>query len=219
MWKKIIAIGIIGVFIGLALSPTYAGATTVSKPEIVTIEYTTFDENNEMTTGIFQLTGEEFEQLKSILTELTEKVASLNDLDNIENIIKEVFGGKFQNLCFVLISSLKFGNIKNRAFITSSGEFYKLNPLKKSSISIHKKICFWRYTADGLPGGMTVILKPFALDYMILKGGQIGMMTRFLGFHITSCTKLPCKSYTFFMGTAKRAIGIDLPDIMMPYLP
>ena len=45
----------------------------------------------------------------------------------------------------------------------------------------------------------------------VLKGLQIGFMSRFIGLYLFVARKLPEKSYTFFMGTARRINGIQLP--------
>ena len=76
---------------------------------------------------------------------------------------------------------------------------------------IRKKVSFWHYSSGKLFKDRTLILKPLALKMKILTGSQFGMMTRFTGAYIYVPRTFPQKSYTFFMGIAKRVSGLQMP--------
>jgi hypothetical protein len=56
----------------------------------------------------------------------------------------------------------------------------------------------------------TIIVAPYLFNVKTLIGRQIGMIRGFTGLYITQYSSIAEKEYTYFMGHARRAMGIDL---------
>lgn len=210
-----------------AIPISIAEASETSYPgqanEVISIEIKTLNEAEEYLIETVFLSEEELVQLEAILSTLIEEIESANNLEEIEYILENLpmETGVITSLLSKIISMIKSitkgvlsrFKIFQRSFVISSGRGYKLNPFKRNEIKIRKTLSFWHYSSSNLLKSRTIIFEPLALKMKVLKGLQFGFMSRFTGIYIFVSRKLPEKSYTFFMGMARRANGIEfLPN-------
>ena len=219
--NKMIVIGVIVLFVGLAIGPVTANEFPENElqDEVVNIECALFDLDGSATIEKFTLSEQEFKELEGMLSEFMEKIQSATDRNDIVNIIDTFFGNKHPVLSSILKPLNIYKMFRNRAFVISQGWSYKLNPFKDNSVEARKPFNCWYYSDQSKFEMLsrTFILRHGRLldmDIECLRGMQIGMMTRFRGIYIYVARPPPEKSYTFFMGTAHHIMGLDftLPD-------
>ena len=210
--RKIIAIWIILLLITIPFGIVQAD-DTIEKEENdskIPIEIATLNSDKIIKTETIYLTEKELVEFETTISNLMDKIQSAENWQGIKNIINNFLeGGKLG--IFTIIKTLLSKIISIRTYVISSGHGYKLNPIKKGSIRLRKKVLLWHYSSGKTIKDRTIILKPLALKLRVLKGTQLGMISRFTGTFIYVARKFPQKSYTFFMGMAKRASGIQMP--------
>ena len=213
MKGKILAIWIILLFFTIPFGIVNAGETyqTVQNKETVTVELSAFESDEILATETVVLSEEELVELENVITKLMDWIESVSGWEELENIINNlpIKSGIIKSIINKIFS--KFSLFRSRAFVISSGHGFKFNPFKKSDFSIRKKLTFWHYSNGERMQDRTIYIQPLSFKMKILKGLQVGFMTRFFGIHIFVARKLPEKCYTFFMGTAGRINGIQLP--------
>ena len=210
MKRKTLAILMVFMFFTIPFS--FAQAGNINNEQIsdtVSVEIESFNDDSSFTTETLKLTEEELIDFENILSILMDRVQSAGNLDEIFNILDNFANqnSMIKSIIIRLISSLK--NLKHRGFVMSLGHSLKLNPFKKNIYKIRENSKFWFYINGGKTEDRTIILKPFSLKFDILKGLQIGRMSRFFGIYIFIAKKFPQRSTTFFMGTAQRINGLD----------
>ncbi len=206
MKRKIVAIFAIFIMVSIPLGIVNAGETQEKKT--IRIALSTISEEGNILTENFYTSEKELTDFQNLITNLFEKVENLENIDGILELLQ-----RFQLRKNPLFSNaLKLFNrnkiCKNRAFILSSGTCYEINPLKTNEFKMRKSFSFWRYS-EGSINPRTIILKPFRFNVKNLVGNQFGFMSKFTGIYIHISRTIPEKSYTFFMGTAKNAMGIN----------
>ncbi|MCK5258698.1 MAG: hypothetical protein KAJ69_04190 [Thermoplasmatales archaeon] len=214
--RKMIVMGVIALFVGLSIGPVNAleFPENEMQDEVVNIEYALVDLDGTVIIEKFTLSEQEFKELEVMLSEFMEKIQSATDHDDVMNILNTFLRNRHPVLSFILKPLSSYKMFRNRAFIVSQGWGHKLNPFKNSSAEIYKLFNFWHYTNRsefGMPSG-TFILRHgsfFDTNAKVLRGIQIGMMTRFRGIYMYIARPLYEKSYTFFMGTAHHVVGLD----------
>lgn len=204
------AVWIILLLVAIHFSIAQASETTTDNNETISVELAAIDSDGFLTTETFFLSEEELTELENTLSALAEQIQNVNDLGTIRDIIEEFLQGNSGIIYNIIQFFTKFKLSRSRAFVISSGQGYCFNPLKKSSFKIRKTVAFWHYSSEGIFKGRTIILQPLALRLKILRGTQFGFMTKFTGIYVFIHRNLPEKSYTFFMGTARHIMGIDL---------
>jgi hypothetical protein len=212
--KKIMAILTILLFMTMPIGIVQASETVKSKEtnDYITIEIVTFSSDEILKTDTIRMTEEELEEFKTTISTFIDKIQTADNLKEIRNIFNNFLEGNKLGI-FTILKSLLSKIFTLRTYVISSGHSYKLNPLKKGSFKIKKRISFWHYSSGKMIKDRTIILKPLALKMKILRGSQLGVMTRFTGAYIYVARKLPQKSYTFFMGLTRHASGIQMPSL------
>lgn len=215
--KVIIAVGIVLLFIGLAVSPVTA--STNEK-----VRYAIFGENGILQQ--FEMPFNEAKEIDGLLGELIERMGSATSnsdlLDIINDFMNSYFGRPFLTLILQLL--IKFISINHRvnglrplrkkAFIMSWGFANKINPFKENKFQLYRPINLWYYSGKSnfLANSRTFILgSPFSVK--MLTGRQIGLMTNFAGIYIHRETTITKQSITFFMGYANAVRGFDLSTL------
>ena len=216
-----VVIGVIILFVGLSIGPVTANESLENElqDEVVNIECALFDLDGSVTIEKFTLSEQEFKELEVMLSEFMEKIQSATDRNDVINIVNTFFGDNHPVLSFILKPLNIYKMFRNRAFVVSQGWSYKLNPFKDNSVEMYKPFNCWYYSDQSK---FEMLSRTFILRYdrlldmdiECLRGMQIGMMTHFRGIYIYVARPPPEKSYTFFMGTAHRIMGLDftLPD-------
>ena len=213
MKRKILAIWIILLLITIPFGIVQADETyqTVDDKKTVTVELSAFELHENLATETVVLSEKELVELENVITKLMDLIESVSSWEELEKIINNfpVKSGIIKTLITKILS--KFSLFRSRAFVISTGHGYKFNPFKKSDFSIRKKLTFSHYSNGEKIQDRTIFIQPLSFKIKILKGLQIGFMTRFIGIYIFIARKLPEKSYTFFIGTAGRINGLELP--------
>ena len=212
-WKrKIMAIWIILLLITMPLGIAQASEThnNEEKNEEISIEIFSLASDEILKTETIFLSEEELIEFENTISSLIDKIQSAENFQEVREIINKFSEGNKLGI-FSIIKALLSKILAGRTYVISSGHGYKYNPLKKGSIKIRKKLLVWHYSSGKILKDRTIILKPLALKMKILKGSQFGYMTRFTGMFLYVARKFPQKSYTFFIGMARRANGIQTP--------
>jgi hypothetical protein len=215
--KTLVATGIVLLFVGLAFSPV-----TTAEP-----------------TQNIRLAAQEFKELDEVLSDLVDKIAEAHDYDevleilndfknncdrfpNLKNLLEKIIDliNKILNLLNFELVKIKdryylYPLCKDYKFIISYGTYNRLNPFKDNEINIVKPgFTMWRY--HGKQGilnknsGRTVIIDRHPFNIKRLSGTQVGLMKGFTGVYFDIESERTGKTYTFFMGRAVRAFGIEL---------
>lgn len=217
MKNKIITMGILFVFIAMSFSSINADMVVNEelKEETVTVGFSAVDSKGLTQKYELKLTEEKFSKLKTALSELSEKIENIKDFKDIRNILDKSFEEDYPILYFLLTT---FGStlINNTNFIVSSGYGYKLKLLNQKELTSQKRSLLWHYSKspDKKLPTRTLIIKGLDINPKILSGKQIGFMTKFTGIYLFIPEQYPEKSYTFFIGAAKMAFGIELKSLL-----
>ena len=110
----------------------------------------------------------------------------------------------------------------DRQLIISAGWGLTLNPFKKTQTDFVKPITFWHYADQSdtmlIPSiTASLTLNPFQVKSMM--GSQLGVMIRFRGVYVNIPQQLPQQSFTFFIGSAKHILNVELPTFELPQIP
>jgi len=212
MKRKILAIWIILLLLtipfGIAQASERQGLEI--RNENIVIEISTFNSDEISKTETLLLSEEELVEFENIISILFDKIQSVKSWTEFKGIIENLLKGSNLGI-FSIFRSLLLKLLPGKTYVFSTGHGYRFNPLKKGSMKIKKLFSLWHYSSGKILKDRTIILKPLALKMRILKGLQFGLMTRFTGVYIYVARKFPQKSYTFFMGTVRRAYGMQVP--------
>ena len=218
MKKKcgIIAIGIVLLFVGLAVNPATANNVSKKENEEILLEYLNISEEGKLVKEKIALSEEDFQEFKEMIDQIFEKIkekANSLKLKALLNSFKLLV--KYPKLRQLALKMIQLRPLRRMALVMSYGTNYKLNPLTKSEIKIRDRFSMWRYNSKGALSSKTYILRPLKTDFDVLTGMQVGFMYKFTGIYIYVARQIPKLSYTFFMGTARMANGFDL-DFQTP---
>ena len=216
--KGTLAIGVILLFMGVAISPVMAQSSTQDRLQVSTI--------GDLSTQL-QLTENDLISLEKFLPSLLEKMqtaTSYADLIGIlQNYMKEY--GRHPFLVFLLQIVIKVIHynynfnqlrpVRKTAFVLSWGFTNKLIPLGKNKISLAKPLTAWYYSGRSnlVLNSRTIIIDPYPFSIRTLTGRQIGMMTGFVGVYIHRYSSFSNNAQTFFLGYAGTVRGFDLSPI------
>lgn len=211
MKKRLLAIWMVFLFVAIPFSFAQADETQLVEQnnETASIEVVAINDDNIVSTERITISEEELTELENTIYIIMGKIESADSWGGIEEIINNIpnNNGIIFSLLSKLLSKLKlFGN---RGFVISSGHGYKLDLFKKNSVSIKKKFMFWHYSSEKVIKDRTIIYEPL-FKFKTLTGRQFGYMRNFIGIYLFVAHKFPQKSYTFFMGTARRISGREL---------
>jgi len=219
MKKQIFILGVIILFAGLAVNPAIAQEVIEKElqEETINVEFALVNPDGSISTEKIELTEQEFVELQTTILELLEKLESATDLDDVEKIIGSTtfqvgsFWLKHPILAWILdfLSSYKLP--RSRSYVISQGHGFKMIPLRNHKIDIYRPLTLWQYSdrwGYDLPD-KTLVFKPSPFNIELLHGRQIGIMTHFFGIYIFVSQPIPQKCWTFFMGSARRVVGLD----------
>ena len=209
MKKKIMAIWVVLLLIAISCSIAEAGETTTEQ-ESYTVEISTVEEDGSEIFETVELSEAELAEFETTISEIFEKVQSADGLEQVKEIFQKLLGHRSSLIGTIAKVFLRAKTSRSRALVLSHGKSYDYNILRQSKIKIRNKIQFWHYGSSRTIGkARTFILKPLALDFDVLSGSQVGLMTKFTGLYIHISKRLPKQSSTFFIGTARHIRGMD----------
>ncbi len=209
--KRLLAVGASLIFLGLLAMPAIA-------EEQATVEISMI-ENGKVKAEKIRLTEKTLKKFENLLENLISSIRSAKSASETTKAIAS-FYGESQRLgllrYFIFIRPLAyFRFIPCGTFVISKGYGYRLLPFKYSSIRIYKPLIIWHYTNNYKFGMVfpseTVMIKWLPFHVKVLRGFQFGFATNFIGIYIYIAKPLPKKSFTFFMGFARHAGGIEIP--------
>ena len=191
--------------------------------ESILVELGAIDSEGIFTTEKIYIKEQELLEFEGIISEIIDKILSTKDLKNINDIFNDIpllRNSKFLN---IFKNMFKLGNLKDRAFVVSSGHDLNFNFIKRSSIKIRNKFTVWHYNTndDNLFEDKTIIVQPFSLKIDVLKGRQFGFMRGFTGIYVNIYRGFAKPGRTYFLGTAKNIKGFDFSsfDVSVPAIP
>lgn len=214
--RKIMAIFVIMLLLAISVSIAEASEVSENKqnPETIAVELTAINPDGTLTTENFCISEKDLAKLESAVSMIMDQIQSANNLN--ENILRDIIEKILENENSLLgrilgiFTTLKL--TRNRGFVISSGHGINYNLFKKISFKISKKAAVWHYNSNmriGIFNDRTIIVKPLALNMKILRGKQIGVMTKFVGVYLSVSQGFLRNSYTMFMGTARHINGIQ----------
>jgi len=216
MKRKCMAIFVIMLLLALSVSIAEASEVSANEqtPETVSVELTALNSDGTQTTENLQITQEQLAKLENAISTIMDQIQSTDNPDGniIRDIIEKILENENSLIARILgiFTTLKLS--RNRGFVISSGHGIDYNPLNKISFRIRKKAAIWHYNSNGIIDSRTIIVKPLALNMRILRGTQIGFMTKFIGVYLSVSQGFLRNSYTLFMGTARHINGIQFPS-------
>jgi len=215
--KGILAVGVILLFLGLAVSPVTAQTAVKDQLEVNTIG------------GIkqMQLSVKDMTTMEKFLPALIEKMASATSLPSLIDIIQSFIAENGRHpvlilLLEILIKTINFNfkinqlrPLRKNVFIMSWGFTHKLLSLGKNKINIARPLTGWYYSgrSNVVLNSRTIILDPYPFGIKMLTGRQIGLMSDFVGLYIHRSGSIGDKAITFFFGFAKVIRGLDLSQM------
>jgi hypothetical protein len=213
--KGIIAVGIILLFMGMALTPVTATIPIQSQNEIRTIS---------TLSSKIKLAENDLVSMEKLLPTLMDKMKTATSVSNLINIVQSFINEHGRRLGLVLVLTLMIKTIKlqnkieqlrpvrKTAFIMSWGFTNKLLSMGKNKFNLARPFTLWFYSGRSniVLNSRTIIIdfRPFSIK--MVSGRQIGMMTNFIGLYHFGKNTFGDKARTLFMGYAGSIRAFDL---------
>ena len=218
LWTKTIVLGIVALFLGMMLAPTFSAAHRHETKEQEQMNYTTVvDYQNLQVDDKSDI--EAFQNKIQLL--LLDLNTQQNDNDGLREILEKLLDwliNKSDNtLISVLLSKLlNLDRLKNKEIVISVGWNYDINPLKKTEVKIVKPLSLWKYADTSEQMSMpsvTVLISSDPMKVETVVGNQLGFMYRFRGIYGHIPQQFPEQSFTYMIGTAQNAAALELPTM------
>jgi hypothetical protein len=213
--KGIIAVGVILLFMGMAVTPITAITPTPIQKEVATIG---------TLSSHIQLAETDYIAMEKVLPTLMDKMKSATSASDLINILQSFLTehGRQLGLVLVLNMAIKIIRLQNKieqlrpvrktAFIMSWGFTNKILALGKNKFNFARPFTLWFYSGRSnlVLNSRTIIVdfRPFSIK--METGRQIGMMTNFIGIYHFGKNMFGDKARTFFMGYAGSIRAFDL---------
>lgn len=215
--KGILTVGVILLFLGLAVSPITAQTTIEDQLKVDTI--------SDLTS--VQLTEKEITAMEEFLPLLLEKMQTQTSYSGLIETMTHFITdhGRHPILVFILtllIKSINFNYklgqflpVRKNAFVMSWGFTHKLLSYRSLGIQMIRPITGWYYSGPSnvLLDSRTIILDPYPFSIKVLTGRQIGIMSDFIGLYIKRSGTTSEHTMTYFFGYAKIIRGFDLSPV------
>jgi hypothetical protein len=212
--KGMFAVGIILLFLGLAVSPVMAQTTIGDQLEVSTIG----------DLAPVQLSEKDLTTMEEFLPVLLEKMQTATSYSALIEIVKNCITDYGRHPVLVLILTLliktinfnfKLGQFlpaRRNAFVMSWGFTNKLLPVVNNKVNMVRSMTGWYYSgrSNVVLNSRTIIIDPYPFSIKILTGRQIGLMSNFIGLYIHRSGGISDKAMTFFFGYAQTIRGFDL---------
>ena len=182
---------------------------TTDDQESIILELISSNSDGILNTEQFSITDEELFEIENIISNIFENLEGINDWGQFLEVLKNLNIRQNSIISRVIKILTKSKITQSRSFIISSGHGYSFSPLQKNQFKLRKKFTFWHYSSDERVAGRTLIIQPLKFKIKLLRGTQFGFMNKFTGIYLNIKRSLPEKSYTFFMGMARTARGMD----------
>ncbi len=210
-------IGTILLFVGLTASPVLAAQNNVN-----TVTFSFVEEDRLQSTQTLTLTETELQDFNQLFTEATEKIKSAPDYATALSIVEDYINGccgshaKLKNVFMFLMrnmfnSGTSHPSIRQNVMVMSSGFTNAPLSLRGTHMNMHRALTVWLYTVNSnlFVKSTTIIVDPYPFNVKTLTSRQCGMMRGFTGLYITQYSTTAHKDFTYFIGSAKNAMGFD----------
>jgi len=215
--KGMFAVGIILLFLGVAVSPVMAQTTIEDQLELSTIG----------DLAPVQLSEKDLTTMDEFLPVLLEKMQTATSSSELIEIVKNYITDYGRHPVLVLILTLLIKTINFRfklgqflparrnAFVMSWGFTKKFLSYRSLGIQMIRPITSWYYSGQSnvLLGSRTIIIDPYPLSIKMITGRQIGFMTGFIGLYIHRSGTNVENAVTYFFGYANIIRGFDLSPV------
>ena len=211
-------IGTILLFVGLTASPVLADQNTTK-----TITFSFVENDHMLSTQTLTLTETELQDFNQLFTEAMEKIKSAPDYATALSIVKDYINGccgshsKLENVFMFLMRNMfntgtSHPTIRQNVMVLSSGFTNTPFSLRGTHMNMHRALTVWLYTVNSniFVKSTTMIVDPSPFNVKTLTSRQCGIMRGFTGLYITQYSTTAHKDFTFFIGSAKNAMGFDL---------
>ena len=211
MKRKIVAISVILLLVAIPIGIAGASQTSTKNNRSVAVEMGSVTDEGIFDTQTFLMSEAELEELEDAFIEIIGNAKSVRSTNGLTKILDNILGGDHPIKYRISKTILKSKLSHSRVFIISFGRNYDFNPFKQNDLKIRKPFTMWHYSANTMVKSRTLIIRPLALmSSEMLAGRQFGIMTKFTGFYLHVSRTFPEQSYTFFIGTARHANGMEL---------
>jgi hypothetical protein len=222
-FKKGMILGIVALFISVSSAPLFSAEPQLQEARTTPIEITSIQQDGSYATETFQLTTDEMTSVIRKIQEINDALNKATDRYSLIDILLGLLRGNNNNPLLSKIIQNILGNGINidKKFIASAGWGLNLNPMKDMKTDFVKPLTFWHYAemSDAMQvQSMTALFQFNPIKFKTAIGSQIGFMFRFKGIYVHMPEQYPNQSFTFFAGTAKQIVNIEL-NINMPQLP
>jgi hypothetical protein len=213
--KEIVAVGVILLFMGTALSPVIATTPTQVQNEIKTI--------NNLSSQI-KLAENDLVTMEKILPALMEKMKSATSLSDLVSTIQGFMVEHGRRPLLVLLLTLiiktinlqfkigQFRPVRKTAFIMSWGFTNKVLSLGKNKFNLARPFTMWYYgsRSSRIVNSRTIIFDVYPFSVKMVNGRQLGIMTNFIGLYLHFKGTIGDKMHTLFIGWAASIRAFDL---------
>ena len=211
--KTIFAVGIISLFIAVAMSPLIEQAKSETEPQSLLTRVVFGSESvkeEDVSLPVSEVTA-----FKTKISDFMNSLDSVNDYTDLLATIQDFFGEKQGSslLKDALQNIDGFSLFSKRVFVISYGHNPTVNLFKKFQFNLLRPATlFWYYSGKSqhLISDKTLIIDPYPFDVRVLDGRQMGFMKRFVGIYIYKPSSTISESFTFFIGYAYKVAGVDL---------
>jgi hypothetical protein len=151
--------------------------------------------------------------LTSVIDQVISDMASEKTIYSaITHLLNRGISWNYPLLSLITTLLIRLRMINNHVFIISQGWSYTLNPLRNTTLDLYRLLGVWHYGSGFMfKQSKTVIIRHGygTWEKEVLLGKQAGIMDNFYGLWLHIPKRLPQKSYTFLVGIARHAVGID----------
>ena len=213
--KEIVAVGVILLFMGMALSPV-----TATTPEQLRAQVNTISN----LTSQIRLAENDLVTMEKLLPTLMEKMKSATSISDLITTIQAFMNEHGRRPLLVLLLTLiiksinfqyKFGQfrpVRKTAFILSWGFTNKLLSLGKNKFNLARPFTLWYYSGRSslVVNSRTIIFDFYPFGVKTVSGRQFGTMTNFIGLYLHFKGAIGDKMRTLFIGWAGSIRAFDL---------
>lgn len=219
MFEKATILAVAMLFISILAMPVIV-AEKQTQQRTFPVELSSVQSDGTIKTEIYQLSNGDLASLLEKLQNLLDLLNGVTDKNKLLDLLLELLRGEGNPIISKILQNLIDSNFAlDSNLVMSCGFGYNLNPFKELKTEIIKPIVFWQYSSMNevmqIPSTTAIVkFNPFKLQTSM--GSQFGFMFRFKGIYVHVPQQYPMQSFTFFIGTAKRVINIELPNVNVP---
>ena len=223
IYQKGMILAIVALFISVSAAPILTAESQIQEEQTIPVEIMSVQQDGTYSTETFKLTTDEITSVITKIQKINDAVTTAKDRFSLIDMLLNLLRGNSNNPLLSRIIQAILGNGLNidQKFVASAGWGLNLNPMKDMKTDIIRPITFWHYApmSDAMQVPSTTAVLQFNPSFKIKTaiGGQIGCMLGFKGIYVFIPEQYPTQSFTFFAGTARQIINIEM-NINLPQM-